>query len=321
MNRSDFSRRELLRRGGYCLGASLAVERLAAATEAAVAAPTSAPASFPRYCLNTGTIRGQKLSLIDEVKIAAAAGYDAIEPWMSEIHAFVKQGGSLPELKRHIADLGLSVESAIGMNEWIAESSERSPQGIEAWKGDFDLLARLGGRRICAPPCGKISPDDRDLQRIAARYRRLLELGRTFGVAPQLELWGRAAAISRLGEVAYVLAEAGSPYAGAVLDVFHIYTGGSPPAGLRAFSAESLHVFHLNDYPGEPPRDRIADSARVYPGNGVAPLTEILCGLQAIGFHGFLSLELFNESYWRESAETVARVGLEKMRDVVRKCP
>ena len=169
---------------------------------------------------------------------------------------------------------------------------------------------------LLAAPCGTIGPADRDLQKIAARYRRLLALGRSFGVTPQLELWGRAPVLHRLGEIAYVLAETGDPDACAVLDVIHIYTSGSPPAGLRAFSRNSLHVFHLNDYPAEPPRERITDAFRVYPGDGVAPLVEMLRHLRAIGFDGFLSLELFNDHYWHEPARKVARVGLEKMRAV-----
>ena len=103
--------------------------------------------------------------------------------------------------------------------------------------------------------------------------------------------------LHRLGEIAYVLAEAGDPMACSVLDVIHIYTGGSPPVGLRAISGSSLQVFHMNDYPAEPPRDRITDACRVYPGDGVAPLEEILRSLRAIGFRGFLSLELFNDRY------------------------
>ena len=71
------------------------------------------------YCFNTSTIRGQKLSLVEEIDIVAQAGYQAIEPWVSEIEAYVKQGGSLPDLKKRIADLGLTVESAIGFAQWI----------------------------------------------------------------------------------------------------------------------------------------------------------------------------------------------------------
>jgi hypothetical protein len=41
-------------------------------------------------------------------------------------------------------------------------------------------------------------------------------------------------------------------------------------------------------------------------------------GLHAAGFRGFLSLELFNEDYWKQPALDVARTGLEKMKAVVR---
>jgi sugar phosphate isomerase/epimerase len=303
-------RREVFRRGGYCLGAALAGPSIVAA-----AAPAAAP-SF-RYCLNTATLLGHKLPLTEEVEIAAAAGYQAIELWLPRVQDFVRQGGSLPDLKKRIADSGLSLESTIAFGEWITEASEHSAEKLDAWKRDLDLVAQLGGRRICASPLGASKPADCDLQKIAGRYGRLLTLGRTFGVTPQLELWGRAPVLHRLGEIAYVLAEVGDPAACAVLDVIHIYTGGSPPAGLRALNGNSLHIFHMNDYPADPPREKITDAMRVYPGDGVAPLGEMLRSLRAIGFCGFLSLELFNQRYWHQPARTVARVGLEKMRAVV----
>lgn len=80
-----------------------------------------------------------------------------------------------------------------------------------------------------------------------------------------------------------------------------------------------MHVLHTNDYPAEPPRETINDSSRLYPGDGIAPLTQILRDLRDIGFNGFLSLELFNRDYWKRSPVKVAREGIEKMREVVRK--
>ena len=50
----------------------------------------------------------------------------------------------------------------------------------------------------------------------------------------------------------------------------------------------------MNDYPADPPRATITDADRVYPGDGIAPLGELVRILQAIGFHGYFSLELFN---------------------------
>ena len=68
-----------------------------------------------------------------------------------------------------------------------------------------------------------------------------------------------------------------------------------------------------------PPRETINDSHRVYPGEGVAPLVPMLRDLFATGFRGTLSLELFNRSYWEQDALSVARTGLEKMKEVVGK--
>jgi 2-keto-myo-inositol isomerase len=73
----------------------------------------------------------------------------------------------------------------------------------------------------------------------------------------------------------------------------------------------------MNDYPADPPRERISDSDRVYPGDGVAPLKAMLRDLRQLGFQGVLSLELFNREYWKQDALNVARTGLEKMRAVV----
>ena len=73
----------------------------------------------------------------------------------------------------------------------------------------------------------------------------------------------------------------------------------------------------MNDYPADPPRDSISDEHRVYPGDGVAPIREIVGYLQEAGFRGVFSLELFNRQYWKEDPLAVARTGLEKMKRAV----
>jgi sugar phosphate isomerase/epimerase len=104
-----------------------------------------------------------------------------------------------------------------------------------------------------------------------------------------------------------------------LLDVYHLYKGGSGFTGLKLLGGAGMHVFHVNDYPAEPPRDKISDAERVYPGDGVAPLGQIFRDLRDAGFRGMLSLELFNRTYWKQDPLTVARTGLEKTRAAVRK--
>jgi len=258
---------------------------------------------------------GFKLPLAKEVEIAAQAGYQGIEPWIAAIQRHVDEGRPLADVRRRIADLGLAVEGAIGFAAWIVEDADQRAKGLEQMKRDMDLVLQLGGRRIAAPPAGA-SDTGIDPRKVGERYRAVLELGRRMGVVPQLEIWGGSKTLSRPGEAANVAIEAAHPDACLLLDVFHLYKGGADFGGLRLLNPAALHVLHLNDYPAQPSREKITDADRVYPGDGVAPLADLLRGLREIGFSGTLSLELFNQTYWKQDPLTVARTGLEKMRAV-----
>ncbi len=291
---------------------------VAACTVPATAADKPPPAKEPFvFGLNTSTISGQKLSLVEEIEITAKAGYGAIEPWIRELDQHVKNGGSLKELGKRIRDQGLTVPSAIGFAEWIVDDEARRKKGLEEVRRSMDLVQQIGGLRLAAPPSGATGQADLNLLKAAERYRELLETGAKIGVVPQVEVWGFSKTLGRLGEALLVAVESGHPQACVLPDVYHLYKGGSGFAGLKLLGPATAHVCHFNDYPAQPPRAEISDAQRVYPGDGVAPLKEVLRDLRAVGFRGVLSLELFNRDYWNQDAFTVARTGLEKMQALV----
>jgi sugar phosphate isomerase/epimerase len=269
-----------------------------------------------RYCLNTSTIRGQNLGIVSAIEVAAKAGYSGIEPWINELEQFVKEGGSLSDLAQRIADCGLRVESVIGFAPWLVDDDAERAGGLETARRDMERVHTIGGRRLAAPPAGATRAPV-DLVQAARRYRNLLELGETMEVVPQLEVWGFSQSLNRLSDVVWVAMESGHPQACLLADVYHLYKGGSSFESLKLVSGRAMHVVHMNDYPAAPDRATINDSHRVYPGDGVAPLGQIVRDLNAIGFRGALSLELFNPEYWKQDALSVARTGLEKMRQVV----
>lgn len=272
-----------------------------------------------RYCLNTSTIRGQRLPLAQVVEIAGKAGYQGIEPWLNEIEAHVKTGGTLADLAKRINDHGLTVESAIGFPEWIVDDDTRRTRGMEQAKREMEMVAQIGGARIAAPAAGATEQAGLDLMKAADRYRALLELGERMGVIPQVEVWGFSKTLQRLGQAALVAIESRHPKAGILADVYHLYRGGSDFAGLRLVNGAMMHVFHMNDYPASPAREQLTDAHRVYPGDGVAPLDTVLRTLRDTGYRGALSLELFNPEYYKQDALAVAKTGLAKMKAVVGK--
>ena len=320
MRINDLSRRELLVGVAAAAGAAVTTGGMMPAKGASKVLPLPIPDSrFPIYCFNTSTIRGQKLGLDQEVEIAAKAGYKCIEPWVDKIHDYARRGGSLKDIRKRIEDLGLTVESAISFFQWILDDDAERAKGLEQVRRDMDVLAQIGGRRIAAPPAGATRDPGLDLMRAAERYRALLEIGDQLGVVPQLEIWGSSKNLHRLGQAMFVVIESGHPKACLLPDVYHIYKGGSDFNGLKLLSAQAIHVFHLNDYPAQPPRETITDRDRVYPGDGIAPLSQILRDLHANGSGMVLSLELFNPTYWQQDALEVAKTGLSKMKAAVNK--
>src|SRR5436309_2174034 len=75
-----------------------------------VAKDNAKPAEPFKFCLNTSTIRigegnwGKPRPLVDAIAVASKAGYTAIEPWISEIDDFTKEGGTLKDLGKRITD-------------------------------------------------------------------------------------------------------------------------------------------------------------------------------------------------------------------------
>lgn len=280
-------------------------------------AATPPAAKAFRFCLNTGTIRGQNLTLIQEIEVAAKAGFDGFEPWLDKVTRFAQDGGSLKEARQKLSDSGLVLESAIGFPNWCVNDETQRAKGFEQVKKDMDLLAQLGGLRVAAPPAGVPGGQRVEPEAIAERYGKLLELGVQMGIRPILEFWGGSPVIGKLSTAVAIALQAGHPQACVLADVFHMYRGGSPFEGLRLLSGQALPILHLNDYPADPPRDRINDSFRVFPGDGIAPLKEILNTVRTTGAFPVLSLELFNKEYYKLDALEVARTGLRKMKALV----
>jgi 2-keto-myo-inositol isomerase len=315
---NQISRRQALGSSGLLVTAALTGSKIAAAegTSASTGSGTKTPFVF---CLNTSTIRGQKLGLAKEIEVAAQAGFQAIEPWVGTIEEYAKGGESLKDLKKKIADLGLTVESAIGFPEWIVDDEARRAKGLEQAKREMDLVAQIGGKRLAAPPSGATNQGGLDLNKAAERYRALLDAGDAIGITPELELWGFSKNLHLLSECAYVAIASGHPKACVLTDVFHLHKGGSDFRSIRLLSAQAIQLVHLNDFPADPPKEKIDDSYRVLPGDGVAPLTQFLQDLLLTGNGKVLSLELFNKKLWGQEALDVAKEGLAKMKAVVNK--
>ncbi|MDQ6418148.1 sugar phosphate isomerase/epimerase family protein [Paenibacillus sp. LHD-117] len=269
--------------------------------------------TFPfKSALNASTLFPYRLGLKEQLRVAAEAGYDGIEIWVRDMEDYLAGGESLDSLRSEIQGSGLEVPNAIAFFRWADNDAAVREEALEQAKNEMEMLAAIGCIAVAAPSFGDVT--GASVHKIAERFAALSDLGETTGVTPYLEFWGRAKRLSRLEETIEVLLAADKPNAKLLLDPFHMYTGGSDQETLATLSSERIGIVHANDYGAIPPRDTIADSDRLFPGDGIAPLARMAQLLHAAGYNGYLSLELFMEDFDGLSASEVASLGLRKMK-------
>ena len=305
------NRRDMLKLSGAAAMAALL-------PDIAVAAYTPVTGPF-RFCLNTSTISGQHPGLIHSIEIAQQAGYDGLELWINDINDYLNKGNTIQSLATFIKAKGLRVENAISFTEWMVEDDTRRNAAKTQLEQEMKMVAMLGCNRIAAPPAGVDKQEPVDFQKAGSRYREILELGRKYNVMPLLEFWGASGTVYNLSQALAIAAAANDPDARILPDVYHLFRGGSGFEGLKLLNGRVVDIIHMNDYPASKPVNEQTDADRVYPGDGVAPIQQVLSDLEAMGGSKVLSLELFNKDYWAQDALLVAKTGLAKMKSLVNK--
>ncbi|MFP4377259.1 MAG: sugar phosphate isomerase/epimerase family protein [Spirochaetales bacterium] len=275
--------------------------------------------------LNSSTLRPYNLDLESQLRVTAEAGFAGIEIWMRDLQAYMARGNRPDQIRFLAEELGISVVNGIAFFKWTDRNPKTRKAGLEQAAHEITVLAETGCTKIAAPPAGDVT--GLSATEIAANYERLLAISRPMGVDPVLEFWGRASRLHTVNEAVEVLdhlvdtilprvkrsadLESGKPpevtRPSVLLDLYHMYTGGSEIADLERLDADQIGLVHINDYPDNPPRETITDADRVMPGTGVAPAAAFLSALHTKGYTGPLSVELFRSSYGHSGAIETAR--------------
>ncbi len=291
------------------------------ATRAAV--PDTAANAGKRFPLafNTATIMGYHLTVVQQIELVRnVGGFSGFEPWHRDIKSYLESGGSLPELKQRLTDAGLTICGLISFPNWAHNDPEKRKEGLDVVRECADYVAQLGGASFAAPVLGCHDKNNLpSLRELADRYRAVCDIAAKRGVSGALEVWGPIPVCSTLADALYVAAAAERENATLLLDAYHLYRG----AGLGAYESLKLAAgnrmtnFHLNDFPAGD-YSKLNDSDRVLPGEGIAPLKRVQDILYQNGYRGFMSLEIFNKTYWNAyQPEEFMKICRQKMETAV----
>ena len=253
-----------------------------------------------KTCFNTITA-GLDRRLEDIIAACGRVGYEGMEIDLRAIEAAADRV-SLADIRRLMDDSGMATASvmAFDLAPFATDDAafDRLKRGATA--------AKALGAPILLTYCFAAIPDgmDRDdaLDTAAARAARYADAAHPVKIA--LEPIGRTALMGGPSSALEIARRSGRPNVGIMMDTFHYYLSQVPEADIRAIPRDDLLIVHVNDSEDHPIPD-LKDAHRVHLGRGILPLARDRQLIREIGYDGFVSVEIFNEGYWRQPLEQV----------------
>jgi 4-hydroxyphenylpyruvate dioxygenase len=190
------------------------------------------------------------------------------------------------------------------------------PQRAQAFRRaqkKFDLMAELGTDLLLV--CSNVSPLALGgIDRAADDLRELGERAAARGLRVGFEAlaWGRY--VNDYRDAWEIVRRADHPAIGIVLDSFHTLAPGFPTAPIAAIPADRIFLVQLADAP-QLDLDVLSWSRhfRCFPGQGNLPVREFMQAIDAAGYRGPLSLEIFNDQFRAQSTKEVALDGMRSL--------
>ena len=269
-----------------------------------------------------------KMTLAIHQNTSAAAGYrKSLEGWSRagirhvEITAalldeFLKTD-SLASARRVLTDLGLTPVSAACGVTGLWEPNPKHAASLDDLKRRCEMFAELGLTRIYAPTgvMGKFTEDD--YKTGVENMRKVGDVARQFRLTMMAEFVRASTFISTLTTLLKMMREAAHPSLAPLVDFYHFWSGNNKLEDLDLLRAGEVGHVHFQDVP-DVPRELLDNTTRIIPGDGVAPVAQILRKLAAKAYAGSLSVELFLPRFQQGDPFEVAQEIRRKAEPVMR---
>jgi len=258
-----------------------------------------------RPCISEATTL--PASFADDVAAYADGGCPALEVWLTKLEQHL-QTHSADDTRQLLADRGVTLAAASYQGGLLLSQGEQRKAHYDHFKRRLDLCQSFGIPTLVVVADFVDKVEAESLQRAIVSLRQAAQWAAGFGVRLALEFRGSATFCSSLDTALALVAQCGEPNVGVCLDVFHYYTGPSKFEDFALLTKDNLAHVQLCDLAGTP-RELATDADRIFPGEGDFRLGPIVERLRAIGYDGWVSLELMNPVLWQAKASQVAELG------------
>ena len=248
---------------------------------------------FPCFNEATAMVRG---TLETDIVNAAKAGFRHMEIRKEKLMRFLNEGHKLPELKMLLEDNGIkpiciNALAGFSFRKGQSRADIRDLCSFLCYAGqyvgcrDLEVIASFG-----------VPTDDEDeiAKETAESLSELGSIARTYDMRLALEYMGVPKnSVRTFRQALDIVNMVGMDNVGLLPDTWHHYAGGSKPEDILLARGDQIFTVHLSDCPTcEPFTVKRAECW--WPGDGAAPITDMLRNLKAVGYDDIVSIEIFD---------------------------
>jgi 4-hydroxyphenylpyruvate dioxygenase len=256
-----------------------------------------------RYSIATVSLGG---TLREKLEAIAAAGFEGVEIFEADILA---HDGKPANVGAMVRDLGMEIVALQPFRDFEGMPEPRRSRGFERARRKFQLMNELGTENILV--CSNVSPQSLGgIDRAANDLTELGDLANGFGVNVGFEAlaWGQH--ISDYRDAWEAVRRADHPRVGLILDSYHILARDLPVDPIRSIPADRITFVQVADAPRiKMDLLQLSRHFRCFPGQGDLDIASFMAALNATGYDGWLSHEIFNDRFRMSSPRQIASDG------------
>jgi sugar phosphate isomerase/epimerase len=275
--------------------------------------------------LNTATVRKQG-NLVDIIEASARHGVRAIDPWRDQVAVV-----GLERAVRAVRDAGLELSGYCRGGMFTADEAHRTQvrddnrRAVDeaAALGASCLVLVVGGLPQYSRP-GSTPSKDLALahNQVADAIAELLEYARTarmpLAIEPLHPMFAADRACVNSLRHALDLCDRIDPartgMLGVALDVYHVWWDFELFEQIRRCGRERMLAFHVCDWL-VPTTDLLNDRGMM--GDGVIDIRRVRAAVEALGYNGYVEVEIFSNRWWSRPLDEVLTTCIERMKTVV----
>ena len=256
-----------------------------------------------KTCINGAST--MPYALEEDLRSAAAAGFEGVELWTAKVETYLKSHG-VEDLDGTLRELGLAAEALCPYG--LVSFGENAEENV----AKIEEAAKLAEGLSCPIllVCPDVPPSDMGevaaIKQAGAMARKLGKICADHNASIAIEPLGRHPFVPGPKEALRIVEEADHANVQIMMDTFHYYKSDVPISDITAIPIERLAIVHINDCE-DLPKAQLTDGHRLWPGEGVIPLREMIGAIRDNGYEGALSVEIFRKAYWEKDVNWIAR--------------